>query len=209
MASQALMKQKSQAVLKPAPQAFEANDPRVARTRTVINQALVELLFQRSYRSLTVSDICRKAGVGRATFYAHYPSKDALLASQFARIVVPLLLPRPGTPYLLDCTALFDHVRTAPRLFRNIMSGGEGSGARVVRAGLEDHVQAILTGDAGLPAGLARRFIVSTILTVISHGLQPGSDQAAQDMQRQFEMLVGSGLNHPDGGRGAYRSAPS
>jgi hypothetical protein len=75
------------------------------------------------------------------------------------------------------------------------MSGGEGSGARVVRAGLEEHVQAILTGDAGLPAGLARRFIVSTILTVIAHGLQPHSDQSAQDMQRQFETPAGSGLN--------------
>ena len=191
------MKHKSQAVLKPAPQAPQANDPRVAKTRSVIDHAFVELLFQRSYRSLTVSDITRKAGVGRATFYAHYPSKDALLASQFSRIIVPLLRPNPGTPYLLDCTALFDHVRTAPRLFRNIMSGGEGSGARVVRTGLEDHVQAVLTGDIGLPAGLARRFIVSTILTVIAHGLQPNSEQSAQAMQRQFETLVGSGLNSP------------
>ena len=111
----------------------------------------MQLLFQRSYRSLTVSDISRKAGVGRATFYAHYPSKDALLASQFARIVVPMLRPRPGTAYLLDCTSLFDHVRTTPRLFRNIMAGGEGSGARVIRAALEDRIKALLPEDAGLP----------------------------------------------------------
>ncbi|HEY2860619.1 MAG TPA: helix-turn-helix domain-containing protein [Terracidiphilus sp.] len=188
------MKQKSQAVSKTAAQPPEAADPRVARTRTVIDQAFVQLLFQRSFRSLTVSDITRKAGVGRATFYAHYPSKDALLASQFSRMIVPLLRPRPGTAYLLDCTALFDHVRSSPKLFRNIMSGGEGSGARVIRAGLEDHVQALLMGDADLPEGLAKRFLVSTILTIVSHGLQPRSDQSAQDMQRQYEMLAGSGL---------------
>ena len=195
------MKHKSQGVLKsPAPApvpALDPPDPRVARTRTVIDQAFVQLLFQRSYRSLTVSDISRKAGVGRATFYAHYPSKDALLASQFARIVAPMLRPCPGTAYLLDCTALFDHVRTEPTLFRNIMAAGEGSGARVIRAALEDRVQALFSSEAGLPPGLARRFIVSTILTVIGHALRSDSDDSAECMQRHFEKLAGSGLLTP------------
>jgi AcrR family transcriptional regulator len=192
----------------PAP-ALDPPDPRVARTRTVIDHAFVQLLFQRSYRSLTVSDISRKAGVGRATFYAHYPSKDALLASQFARIVVPMLLPRPGTAYLLDCTALFDHVRTTPRLFRNIMAGGEGSGARVIRAALEDRIKALLPEDAGLPAGLARRFVVSTILAVVGYGLQPDSVESAEDMQQQFEKLAGSGLlsDPPDEAQSAKKAS--
>ncbi len=65
------------------------------------------------------------------------------------------------------------------------MAGGEGSGARVIRAALEGRVQALLSGEAGLPPGLARRFIVSTILTVIGHALRSDSDDSAEAMQRQ------------------------
>jgi hypothetical protein len=46
-----------------------------------------------------------------------------------------------------------------------------------------------------LPAALVKRFILSTLLTIIAHGLQPGATDSAEAMQNQFEKLVGSGLS--------------
>lgn len=56
-------------------------DRRVKRTRTLLQQALIELLQERSFTSITILDITERANINRATFYAHFPDKYALLDS--------------------------------------------------------------------------------------------------------------------------------
>jgi AcrR family transcriptional regulator len=162
----------------------------------------VKLLFHRSLRNLRVSDITRKAAIGRATFYAHFSSKDELLRSQVNRVMMPMLKASPGSPFLVDCRALFAHVRAAPQLFRAIMGEGEASGCRIVQDEMEVWLDKLLPTPkpaAGLlPAALVKRFALSTLLTIIVHGLQPGATDSAEAMQNQFEKLVGSGLSGQD-----------
>jgi AcrR family transcriptional regulator len=57
----------------------EKEDPRITRTRSLILGAFMELLPEKGFQSLTVQDITEKAGINRATFYAHFPDKYALL----------------------------------------------------------------------------------------------------------------------------------
>jgi len=57
----------------------EKEDPRVTRTRSLILEAFMELLPEKGFQSLTVQNITERAGVNRATFYAHFPDKYALL----------------------------------------------------------------------------------------------------------------------------------
>jgi len=57
----------------------EKLDPRVKRTRSLIQQAFSELLAEKGFGAITVQDITERAGINRATFYAHYPDKFALL----------------------------------------------------------------------------------------------------------------------------------
>ena len=54
-------------------------DPRVTRTQKLIRAALVSLLGEKSFESITVQDIADRATVNRATVYAHYTDKFALL----------------------------------------------------------------------------------------------------------------------------------
>lgn len=54
-------------------------DPRITRTRGLILQAFMELLPEKGFQSVSVQDITEKAGINRATFYAHFPDKYALL----------------------------------------------------------------------------------------------------------------------------------
>ena len=44
-----------------------------------MQQALGEMLTEHSFASVTIADIARRAGVNRATFYAHFQDKDDLL----------------------------------------------------------------------------------------------------------------------------------
>jgi AcrR family transcriptional regulator len=57
----------------------EKLDPRVKRTRNLIQHAFLELLAEKGFHSVTVQDITERAEVNRATFYAHYADKYALL----------------------------------------------------------------------------------------------------------------------------------
>ncbi len=57
----------------------EKMDPRVRRTRQLIEQAFTELVKERDFQNLSVQDITERAGINRATFYAHFPDKYALL----------------------------------------------------------------------------------------------------------------------------------
>ena len=76
-------------------------DPRAKRTRLALQQALGEMLTERSLASVTVADITHRAGVNRATFYAHFQDKDDLLESTLrekCRRVLQAALPEQSPP---------------------------------------------------------------------------------------------------------------
>ncbi|MCI0393447.1 MAG: TetR/AcrR family transcriptional regulator [Chloroflexi bacterium] len=54
-------------------------DPRVRRTRQLLQQALMALMAEKSFQAITVQDIAERATVNRVTFYAHFADKYALL----------------------------------------------------------------------------------------------------------------------------------
>jgi AcrR family transcriptional regulator len=59
--------------------AVETTDPRILRSRKMLMEALVRLLNQKEFDELSIQEIADEAGLNRATFYLHYPDKNALL----------------------------------------------------------------------------------------------------------------------------------
>lgn len=64
---------------------------RVARTKAAIEDAFVQLVLDHGYDRVAVEDITDRADLARATFYAHYPNKEAVLFSVFNRLVEDLM----------------------------------------------------------------------------------------------------------------------
>ncbi len=54
-------------------------DLRIVKTRNLIYQTLLELMKEKTFEEIKVSDICSKAMINRSTFYAHYEDKYELL----------------------------------------------------------------------------------------------------------------------------------
>ncbi len=54
-------------------------DRRQKKTREAIFNAFTDLLSNKHYNKITVGEIIERADVGRATFYAHFETKDFLL----------------------------------------------------------------------------------------------------------------------------------
>ncbi len=58
---------------------INSNDPRVKRTKQLIQQTFFELMNEKGFDAVTIQDIANRATINRSTFYAHYTDKYALL----------------------------------------------------------------------------------------------------------------------------------
>ena len=56
-----------------------STDPRVLRSRSMLIGALAKLLTQKEFDNISIQEIADEATLNRATFYLHYPDKNALL----------------------------------------------------------------------------------------------------------------------------------
>ncbi len=59
-------------------------DPRVLRTRKLLEDAFRALLCERPFSEISVADITERATVNRATFYAHFEDKGHLAATMMS-----------------------------------------------------------------------------------------------------------------------------
>jgi AcrR family transcriptional regulator len=62
----------------------EATDPRILRSRRMLMEALARLLTQKEFEDISIQEIADEATLNRATFYLHYPDKNALLQAMSA-----------------------------------------------------------------------------------------------------------------------------
>lgn len=192
----AVTKQKSESVSER--RGRERKDERVRRTRARIDAAFVELLHRRAYGDIRVSEIVKKAGVGRPTFYAHYATKDDLLRSQFERIVAPMIKALPTDAVQLDATHFFAHVGSAPRLYKALMGPNGGTGPRVIRDCVEARVRQALALDSAANSGLKHaatvRFVAASLVSIAECWLEQGARETPEQVQELFASLVGPGL---------------
>jgi len=180
-------------------------DRRALRTRQLLDAAFVELLHRRAYGNIRVSDITRKADVARGTFYAHYCSKDDLLQSQFNRMVAPMLVTQASNACPLDASAFFAHVLSSPRIYKALTGPHAGSASKVLRKCFELRAEAALASggnDSHKVRGrviqreaILKRFIASSLLTVIECSIETNGGETASDLQAVFGSLVGGGLS--------------
>jgi AcrR family transcriptional regulator len=54
-------------------------DPRVTRTRRLIEDAFLEVMNEKGFEELSVQDVADRAGINRVTFYSHFVDRYALL----------------------------------------------------------------------------------------------------------------------------------
>jgi AcrR family transcriptional regulator len=64
--------------------ALESTDPRILRSRRMLMEALLRLLTQKEFDDISIQEIADEATLNRATFYLHYPDKNALLQAMTA-----------------------------------------------------------------------------------------------------------------------------
>jgi AcrR family transcriptional regulator len=183
-----------------------AIDRRVARTRTAVADALVVLIRRKPYERITVEDILAEANVGRATFYAHYTSKDDLLRRSFDRLRALLVAALDGSvdaPFPRDASwspsrTLFEHVAH----FADVQATlGAGPGGAILRDALDEAIAAFLRTSlpakvGALPRELVILDMVARVNTALRWWLEHQPEMSAADAHGVFERLLLDRLPH-------------
>ena len=63
---------------------------RIALTRRLLQEGLLRLLANQKLEDISVTALCKEAGINRATFYNHYTSPNGLLAEMERQLVSEL-----------------------------------------------------------------------------------------------------------------------
>ena len=183
-------------------------DRRVARTRTLLHNALLSSLRSKSYDAITVEDLCAKAKIGRSTFYAHYTGKDDLLRARLKhlrdmlgerqRAAAAERKPRQG---LIFSRIMFEHAYEHVHLHRHLLGNRGGSIAFVMVEGMlaelvrEEIAPAGRTavGDARL-ADFTVAYIVGAFMAVMDWWMKQGMALPPQQIDALFQSAVAEGV---------------
>jgi len=134
-------------------------DPRILRSRRMLMDALAKLLIKKELEDISVQEIADEATLNRATFYLHYPDKNALLQAMTSTRFRDLIGRRAIT--FTDCNGAL----------------------RAIALGVCDY----LTENTSCPGQLARIPLEGSIIPLVEdmfkeglahHGLAPGADAA-------------------------------
>lgn len=101
-------------------------DRRQRKSREAIFRAFTKLLEKKDFSVITVGEIIEEADVGRATFYAHFETKDFLLKELSAELFAHLF---EVEEHILDHRNLFDCDATDSvflHLLRHLKSNDNG-----------------------------------------------------------------------------------
>ncbi len=191
------------------PDAPTSPDRRAQRSRDLLLEALVALMMERGFERLTVQNLMERAGVGRATFYAHFESKDALLACSVANLRDWLEQAWKTAPaHRLGFTLpFFQHLASHRRMYQmTIVRESETTVERHIRSMLRDLVRQDLrvgraTAITDTALDLAVPFVVATLWACIVWWMESAPHLPPDEMNVRFQSLCFPGLQASlDGG---------
>ena len=70
-----------------APKRMKAEYRSSIRSKTMIKEAMLELMVEKPFDKITITDIVKKADINRGTFYAHYDNTAEVLKSISASVM--------------------------------------------------------------------------------------------------------------------------
>ena len=186
----------------------KTKDRRIQKTRKVLHEALISLILEKDYRSITIQEIIDRANVGRSTFYTHFQDKDDLLTSEVgnlrhmlrtAQVKTPLVSEKSYEKIIGFSLMMFEHAYEYRHVYKALI--GSQGGAVVlqhipdmlvdlIRDGSKVEFEKRRRKDSEIPFELFVHFIASAFVSVMSWWLDHKSPLPPKTINAIFRALV-------------------
>ena len=192
-------------------------DRRIQRTRRALRKALLEIIKEKKYDSISVEEITKRANLGRATFYLHYKDKEDLLVDEFNEIVnerartiadIPFSdwLPalenpdhiaenKPALPLLMA----FQHVANHADLYKLLLKNEKSDRTlerirKIIAQSISGFLQTKIENDPipilfEVPIDLLAAYFSGALLSCVDWWFEHELSYSSEEMTRMFQRL--------------------
>jgi len=184
-------------------------DRRQRKTREAVFCAFTELLSKKDFNQITVGEIINAADVGRATFYAHFETKDHLLKvfceELFCHLFDTESEQHPEHRHIFDCSGsapvflhLLQHLQKNDNNILILLSSRNNElFLRYFRSELdrlvESHMELFESEKIkNIPDGFWKNHIAATFVETIKWWINNRMDESPETIYRYFLTLIQS-----------------
>ena len=182
-------------------------DRRQRKSRESIFSAFTDLLSEKDFTQITVGEIIERADVGRATFYAHFETKDYLLKELceelFCHVFDATMKEHPNHHHIFDCSStdsvflhLFQHLQKNDNQVLQLLSCQNNDlFLQYFRANLQKLVATQLSAFADrkpdiLPESYWISHITATFVDTLRWWLDNGMKESSETLAEYFFLAV-------------------
>lgn len=182
-------------------------DRRQRKTREAIFEAFTELLSEKSFEKMTVGEIIERADVGRATFYAHFETKDFLVKELceelFCHIFDSVCVPPADHKHIFTCSEngsvflhLIKHLKKNDKNILKLLFGRNNElFSEYFKKNLETLVESQLSlfekrKSEKLPRDIFVNHITATFVETVRWWVEHGMKESPETVEEYFKLLV-------------------
>lgn len=179
------------------------DDLRVIKTRKLIYQTLLDLMKEKTFEEIKVSDICSKAMINRSTFYAHYEDKYELLIDflsslkeEFARELNESCKENLSIrEYYIRLISLFlDHIDSKRDVYNSIMVNNRSSIMMDILLSVvnDDILKRFKENDINLkvPTEVISKFYLGGVINIGMEWLSNSNKYTKEEILDYLELLI-------------------
>jgi AcrR family transcriptional regulator len=184
----------------------QKSDARVLRSRDALGDALIALMQEQSFESITVQQVLDRAGVSRSTFYSHYRDKDDLFLSDvedFFELMGSLLTRRGASPArLFPVEEFFSHLADMRDLNAAISASGKGPDVRELGIGhfarsIEQRLVLAGVNLSVIEIRATSHSLAGALFSLLDWWLRQNHPVSPKEADALFHRMAWSGLPNP------------
>ena len=177
-------------------------DPRVRRTRRILQDALVSLILEKEYSAISIKDITDLAEVAYITFFRHYDGIDELLMevldeglAELMHHIATLARQADGSANEMEGKLIFEYIRQKSDLFRILL---KSQSVKRIRKSVVQNIATIFQNSCGflqrpnsiIPANMASNHMATSLLALIEWWLENKLNPPPPQMGKIYEALI-------------------